>query len=111
MKLKEQARERKSEEFFVHEDGGLRFKGRWCLPVGKPTRRILDEAYSLNFPTHPGSDKMYQDFKLMFWWSGMKKDIIEYVSHCMTCQKVKSEHKRRGCYNLWRYRCGSGMVY
>ena len=26
----------------------------------------------------------------------MKKDIAEYVSRCLTCQKVKSEHKRPG---------------
>ena len=37
---------------------------------------------------------MCQDLKLMFWWSKMKKDIAEYVSRCVTCQKVKSEHKR-----------------
>ena len=39
---------------------------------------------------------MYQDLKLMFRWSGMKKDIAEYVSRYLTCQKVKSEHKRLG---------------
>ena len=58
--------------------------------------RILDEAHCMKFSVHPGGDKMYQDLKLMFWWSGMKKDIADYVSRCLTCQKVKSEHKRPG---------------
>ena len=81
MKLKEQACEGKAEGFLFHEDGGLRFKGRWCLPMGKLTlkERILDEAHNSKFSIQPGGDKMYQDLKLMFWWSGMKKHIAEYV--------------------------------
>ncbi|XP_057529871.1 uncharacterized protein LOC130808413 [Amaranthus tricolor] len=92
LKLKEQAREGKAEGFFVHEDGSLRFKGRWCLSTGEESlkERILDEAHCNIFSIHPGGDKMYQDLKLMFWWSGMKKDIADYVSRYLTCQKVKS---------------------
>ena len=98
LKLKKQAREGKAERFFVHEDGGLRFNGRWCLPTRETSlkERILDEAHCAKFSVHPGDDKMYQDLKLMFWWSGMEKDIAEYVLRCLTCQKVKSKHKRPG---------------
>ncbi|GJT07638.1 putative reverse transcriptase domain-containing protein [Tanacetum coccineum] len=29
-----------------------------------------------------------------YWWPGMKKDIAEYVSKCLTCLKVKAEQQR-----------------
>nr|GEU45805.1 integrase, catalytic region, zinc finger, CCHC-type, peptidase aspartic, catalytic [Tanacetum cinerariifolium] len=29
-----------------------------------------------------------------YWWSGMKKDIVKYVSNCLTYLKVKAEHQR-----------------
>ncbi|GKA98097.1 putative reverse transcriptase domain-containing protein [Tanacetum coccineum] len=43
---------------------------------------------------HPGSDKMYQDMKKLYWWPNMKADIATYVSKCLTCAKVKAEHQR-----------------
>jgi len=39
---------------------------------------------------------MYQDLKESFWWSGMKKEIAQYVGTCLTCQKAKVEHQRLG---------------
>ena len=37
---------------------------------------------------------MYQDLKQHFWWRYMKNDIVDYVSQCLTCQKIKAVHKR-----------------
>ncbi|KAL5784668.1 hypothetical protein ACOSQ2_007060 [Xanthoceras sorbifolium] len=42
---------------------------------------------------HPGSTKMYRDLKTQYWWSGMKRDMVEFVNRCMTCQQVKAEHQ------------------
>ncbi|GJX20245.1 putative ribonuclease H-like domain-containing protein, partial [Tanacetum coccineum] len=50
----------------------------------------MDESYSV----HPGVDKMYYDLRDSYWWPGMKKDIAEYVSNCLTCLKVMAEHQR-----------------
>ncbi|GKA70493.1 retrotransposon protein, putative, ty3-gypsy subclass [Tanacetum coccineum] len=30
----------------------------------------------------------------MYWWPGMKKDIVVHVSKCLTCLKVNAEHQR-----------------
>nr|GEZ48739.1 putative reverse transcriptase domain-containing protein [Tanacetum cinerariifolium] len=37
--------------------------------------RVLQSKYSI----HPGSDKMYQDMKKLYWWPNMKADIATYV--------------------------------
>ncbi|XP_050207527.1 uncharacterized protein LOC126656945 [Mercurialis annua] len=41
-----------------------------------------------------GSTKMYHDLKGTYWWIGIKKDVVEYVSKCLTCHKLKLEHQR-----------------
>ncbi|GKC82618.1 putative reverse transcriptase domain-containing protein, partial [Tanacetum coccineum] len=40
------------------------------------------------------ADKMYYYLRDRYWWLGLKKDIVEYVSKCLTCLKVKAEHQR-----------------
>ncbi|GJT19505.1 putative reverse transcriptase domain-containing protein [Tanacetum coccineum] len=46
------------------------------------------------YSVHPGADKMYYDLRELYWWPGMKRDIAEYVSKCLTCSKIKAEHQK-----------------
>ena len=71
----------------------LQFRGRLYVP---PTARqeLCDEAHRSKLSIHPGGNKMYQNVRRHFWWPGMKKDIADYVSRCLTCQQVKAEHQR-----------------
>nr|GFC66410.1 reverse transcriptase domain-containing protein [Tanacetum cinerariifolium] len=52
------------------------------------------ESHKSKYSIHPGSDKMYQDMKKLYWWPNMKADIATYVRNCLTCAKVKAEHQR-----------------
>ncbi|GJS67618.1 putative reverse transcriptase domain-containing protein [Tanacetum coccineum] len=54
----------------------------------------MQESHKSKYSIHPGSDKMYQDLKLLYWWPNMKADIATYVSKCLTCAKVKAEHQK-----------------
>ncbi|GKG42371.1 putative reverse transcriptase domain-containing protein, partial [Tanacetum coccineum] len=54
----------------------------------------MDEAHRSRYSIHPEVDKMYMDVKEYYWWPGMKRDIAIYVGKCLTCAKVKAEHKK-----------------
>ncbi|GKB13529.1 putative reverse transcriptase domain-containing protein [Tanacetum coccineum] len=55
---------------------------------------ILHESHKSKYSIHPGSDKMYQDLRRLYWWPNMKAEIATYVSKCLTCAKVKIEYQK-----------------
>ena len=69
------------DHIYVHNDPEIR-------------KLILQEAHDWPYSIHPGNTKMYLDLKESFWWTGMKKDIAEYVAVCDVCQRVKAEHQK-----------------
>ncbi|GJR58860.1 hypothetical protein Tco_1501022 [Tanacetum coccineum] len=76
-------------------DGTLCLNGRSWLPCyGDLWTVIMHESRKSKYSIHPGSDKMYQDMKNLYWWPNMKAKIATYVSKCLTCAKVKAEHQR-----------------
>nr|GEZ98192.1 putative reverse transcriptase domain-containing protein [Tanacetum cinerariifolium] len=40
---------------------------------------IMHESHKLKYSIHPGSKKMYQDLKKLYWWPNMKAEIATYV--------------------------------
>ena len=89
-----QIRNSKETEFTLNKNGVLYYKDRVCVPDYNDLRKsILEEAHSGSFAIHPGSTKMYRDFKMSFWWSRMKRDVSEFVTKCLVCQRVKAEHQ------------------
>nr|GFB14785.1 putative reverse transcriptase domain-containing protein [Tanacetum cinerariifolium] len=76
-------------------DGTLCLNNRsWVPCFGDLRTLIIHESHKLKYSVHPGSDKMYQDLKQLYWWPNMKANIATYVSKCLTCSKVKAEHQR-----------------
>ncbi|GJS18638.1 putative reverse transcriptase domain-containing protein [Tanacetum coccineum] len=105
----------RTEKLEPRADGTLCLNGRSWLPCYGDLRTvIMHESHKSKYSIHPGSDKMYQDMKKLYWWPNMKADIATYVSKCLTCAKVKAEHQRpsgllvqpknlngRGGYETW----------
>jgi len=96
-RVREQLGSEEARDFALGNDGILRFHGRVCIPDDAEVKRlILEEGHKSRLSLHPGLIKMYQDLKETFWWQGMKKDVAQFVSVCLTCQKAKVEHQRPG---------------
>ncbi|GJS03131.1 retrotransposon protein, putative, ty3-gypsy subclass [Tanacetum coccineum] len=79
----------------LRSDGALYYLDRIWVPLKGDVRTlIMNKAHKSKYSVHPRADKMYYELRDRYWWPGMKKDIVVYVSKCLTCLKVKVEHTR-----------------
>ncbi|XP_040987673.1 uncharacterized protein LOC121235392 [Juglans microcarpa x Juglans regia] len=94
-KMKIEVSEGKQLTFMVFEDGSLRFKRRLCVPAEKELLDLLPrEMHGSLHTMHPSSTKMYRDLRQHYWWSGMERDVANFVAQFLTCLMVKAEHQR-----------------
>ena len=97
MMIEKNKEELTGEEISCQKDdkGVRRFTSRiWIPNIPELKEEIMHEAHNSRYSIHPGSTKMYQDIKGNFWWPNMKREIADWVSRCLTCQKIKAEHQR-----------------
>nr|GEY40967.1 putative reverse transcriptase domain-containing protein [Tanacetum cinerariifolium] len=78
--------------FKIRLDGTRYIKNKsWLALFGNLRDLIMHESHKSKYSIHPGSEKMYQDLKKLYWWPNMKAIIAEYVGKCLTCSRVKEE--------------------
>nr|GFB34974.1 reverse transcriptase domain-containing protein [Tanacetum cinerariifolium] len=61
------------EDFIVYCDASN--KGLGDVLMQREKTVIMHESHKSKYSIHPGSDKMYQDMKKLYWWPNMKADI------------------------------------
>ncbi|GKE09536.1 putative reverse transcriptase domain-containing protein, partial [Tanacetum coccineum] len=84
----------RTEKLEPRANGTLCLNGRsWLSCYGDLRTVIMHKSHKSKYSIHPGSDKMYQDMKKLYWWPNMKADIATFVRKCLTCAKVKAEHQ------------------
>nr|GEU82194.1 putative reverse transcriptase domain-containing protein [Tanacetum cinerariifolium] len=70
-----------TEKLEPRADGTLCLNGRSWLPCYGDLRSvIMHESHKSKYSIHPGSDKMYQDMKKLYWWPNMKANIPTYLA-------------------------------
>ncbi|GKF57018.1 putative reverse transcriptase domain-containing protein, partial [Tanacetum coccineum] len=66
----------RTEKLEPHTDGTLCLNGRSWLPCYDDLWTvIMHESHKSKYSIHPGSEKMYQEVKKLYWWPNMKADI------------------------------------
>ena len=81
-------------DYVLESDDLLRHSGRIYVPLLDELRTlILSKAHRAPYSAHPGVKKMHADLRHLFYWSGMKRDIADFVARCLECQRVKVEHQ------------------
>jgi len=82
-------------DFKVDDQGVLRFRDRICIPDNDEMKKmILEESHRSSLNIHSGATKMYHDLKKLFCWSGLKRDVAQFVYSCLIFQKSKVEHQK-----------------
>ncbi|GKE39982.1 putative reverse transcriptase domain-containing protein [Tanacetum coccineum] len=83
-----------------HADRTLCLRNRSCIPCfGDLRALIMHESHKSKYSIHPGSDKMYQDLKKLYWWPNMKAKIATYENGSiekLTRQYLKEVVARHG---------------
>lgn len=95
MKIANEVRNGDRTDFSLVVDGTLKFANRLYVPnVDELKMKILDEAHKTTYTIHPGSTNMYKDLRDLYWWNNMKREITNFIYKCLTCQQVKTKHRK-----------------
>jgi hypothetical protein len=57
-----------------------------CAYIKELKDKILHEAHESTYSIHLRGNKLYHGLKATYWWYGTKRDVVEYVALCDTCQ-------------------------
>ncbi|GJV57845.1 putative reverse transcriptase domain-containing protein [Tanacetum coccineum] len=98
MAMNVQIRMRERIQMEKKEGESLYFIDRIWVPLGGMRTVVMDEAHKSKYSVHPGADKMYYDLRDMYWWLGMKRDLLLYVTHFLAIRKDYSTEKLAKIY-------------
>jgi hypothetical protein len=94
VKLQQGEKPQKVENYKLETEGILLYKKKVYVPnVQGMKLAILRKMHNVPYAGHPRYQKTVETVKSHYFWPGMKKEIVEYITICMECQKVKAEHR------------------
>jgi hypothetical protein len=86
--------EQKDEVYKLENDEILMYRGIIYVSNSRELKNlILEEMHKVPYARHPGYQKTIAAVKSQYYWPGMKKAVVDFISRCLECQKVKVEHR------------------
>jgi hypothetical protein len=86
--------QQKFKNYELKEDVILLYRGKEYVPNSMELKNIvLREMHNVPYVGHPRYHKSITSVRSPYFWSGMKKEVANYIARCIECQKVKKEHK------------------
>jgi hypothetical protein len=74
------------EGYPLDNDEMMRYNNQiYILPNDDLRNFILNESHREVYMAHPRVTKMSVDLKHLFFWNGVKVDIVNYVARCLEC--------------------------
>ncbi|MCO5562904.1 hypothetical protein L7F22_016540 [Adiantum nelumboides] len=84
----------KKEEPFTLEDGYLLHGKSLCI-THSLREKVMYESYALPYVGHRGIQTTLKAIETYFYWPTMERDIPDYVSKCVVCQKTKFDRGKQ----------------
>lgn len=74
-------------------DGELRKDGKLYIGEGNQLRkRIIDNIHNNSEGGHSGITATTKRIEVMFFWPTIRREVMEYIKACDTCQRCKPQH-------------------
>ena len=72
----------------------LMYKGKLYVSNSSELKNaVLKEMHNVPYVGHPWYQKTISTMRRQYFWLGMKKEVANYISKFLECQKVNIEHK------------------
>ncbi|PIL27173.1 hypothetical protein GSI_10315 [Ganoderma sinense ZZ0214-1] len=86
----------KDNDWELAEDGLIYRRGKMVIPNHPELRgRVIASHHDSIAAGHPGAAKTQDLIMRSYWWPTIRKDVIKYVTGCITCQCVKIDRQPR----------------
>lgn len=78
---------------------GLLYRHEKLVITGSELKaQLMKEAHEIPISGHMGIQKTLANLSRHVTWTDINTDVIEYIKHCETCQRIKASNKKpAGC--------------
>ena len=82
-------REQAGQDGWTLDDGLLKYQDRLVVAEDDDLRtRLIREVHAQVSTAHPGKTKTRKLIRDRYYWSGMTKDIDQYIRNCGDCRRA-----------------------